>query len=907
LDQISLPDTEEAKTERQEQPGRVSAFFASETGLLCAFLMILALASTAYYLPWLDGQRSFYRSDITYYFQPLLQFIGESFRAGRLPLWNPYLYCGMSEVAIPSPGIFYLPDLLFAIENFNQALALYLILHGLVAAAGGYLLAVKCGLGRLAGLVLGLCAALNGYMLTMVSNFTLMAGAAWLPAVTLGMVSIRSGYSRGNVFWWAATSFFTAMLILSGRPEIFAPSMALLSCFIVVDGLAAIRWSMASGLKQIGWRLAAFVAGMLLAAPMLLPAIEWWQLSYRAQGLEPHTVFLWSANWFDVLSMFCMQPLGDVTSTLNPLAYLVTGRSSFIPYVPSAYLGPIAATLAFFGLCDFKCKSRFWLLAAAVSAGIIAAGKNTPLAPYLVAHFNIFSAFRYPVKLIVLPVFCLCILAAFGINAVWEKRLSRTAIGTAGAIWFAVWGIGLWMAGASQVLAPIAGIPVQVRPDEIVSETLLSLQQGLGLALLGASTIGLGAVVLSAIYHLGWLERRAFGALMILGLCFTLVVPPIIFPPGSSKGDYFLRSALLANFIRPGLFSHKNGACVQRYLCLAHEPFYPTSDSIHAPEEDAYPSFGRFMLYANTPSGFAIPSAGGYEGSETGRYKGVHDDVLPNATAYSAYGQGAHGSFHRDMIVARFCKIAAVAFVGTQNMSPDIKSIVIPPMDGKYFKTVARDERDNCVVYRVLDTNTRVYFAKAFKWGDRWTPYLDELFNFRNSEVSDQVYLRGGPGIKPPDVVPASNKQNNSIIFEKDDPDCVRLRVHAGDRLMLVLCDTHYPGWKATVDGASVYIYKANVFFRAVAVPAGDHVVEFRYQPDSLYCGLVLAALALVAGLIMWLRAPRIVSAESGEQGSRSPPGEQGSMSPPGEQGSMSPPGEQGPTALSGEQGSKSE
>ncbi len=54
---------------------------------------------------------------------------------------------------------------------------------------------------------------------------------------------------------------------------------------------------------------------------------------------------------------------------------------------------------------------------------------------------------------------------------------------------------------------------------------------------------------------------------------------------------------------------------------------------------------------------------------------------------------------------------------------------------------------------------------------------------------------------------------------------------------LLLLTDSNYPGWKATVDGRPAPVLKANYLFRGVMLAPGSHRVEFRYAPASYAAG----------------------------------------------------------------------
>jgi hypothetical protein len=68
---------------------------------------------------------------------------------------------------------------------------------------------------------------------------------------------------------------------------------------------------------------------------------------------------------------------------------------------------------------------------------------------------------------------------------------------------------------------------------------------------------------------------------------------------------------------------------------------------------------------------------------------------------------------------------------------------------------------------------------------------------------------------------------------------------------ILVLADSFYPGWRVYVDGKEAEILRANLFFRAVVLPAGEHIVEFRYEPRTFKIGLVISVTTLLC-LIFW-------------------------------------------------------
>jgi hypothetical protein len=95
--------------------------------------------------------------------------------------------------------------------------------------------------------------------------------------------------------------------------------------------------------------------------------------------------------------------------------------------------------------------------------------------------------------------------------------------------------------------------------------------------------------------------------------------------------------------------------------------------------------------------------------------------------------------------------------------------------------------------------------------------------------------------------------------------DRVVLEAELSEPGFVVLVDTFDPGWRAAVDGEPSPVLRANVAFRAVAAPAGRHVVSFEYRPWPVTAGLaVSAATALLLGAFLLVGGQRRAPAPAG-------------------------------------------
>ena len=99
-------------------------------------------------------------------------------------------------------------------------------------------------------------------------------------------------------------------------------------------------------------------------------------------------------------------------------------------------------------------------------------------------------------------------------------------------------------------------------------------------------------------------------------------------------------------------------------------------------------------------------------------------------------------------------------------------------------------------------------------------------------------------------VISATNKTNAKIVSSKFEGQRISVETEADQPSMLVVSQTHYPGWKAYIDGQPVMLWRANYSFQALEVPPGRHTVLLRYEDKKFYAGAIISLGALAACVV---------------------------------------------------------
>jgi hypothetical protein len=116
--------------------------------------------------------------------------------------------------------------------------------------------------------------------------------------------------------------------------------------------------------------------------------------------------------------------------------------------------------------------------------------------------------------------------------------------------------------------------------------------------------------------------------------------------------------------------------------------------------------------------------------------------------------------------------------------------------------------------------------------------------------ASGQVDFENSVILEGADFV-SCNEGRGSAAITAESANSLSVAVHADRAGWLVLADTWFPDWHATVNGRRALVYPAYGIFRAVSVEAGESAVEFSYRPASFSVGLAVSALAWPAFFIL--------------------------------------------------------
>ena len=212
-----------------------------------------------------------YRMDGLLTYLPRQIEVSRSFKSGRFPLWNPYIYGGIPFFADPQTRVLYPVSAPLAWMDPVYAVGLDVAIHFFIAMVGMYLFLQAIGTST-AGSILGAFAyGLSSFFYSRVGQPSFVAAASWIPFYFYAYERARCSERMGTLL----LIVFLALGYLAGFPQIFmlgVGGLIIYAIFLNLDRMVARRPT--DWLRSLRVFTVAGVCSMLLVSVQLVPFLE---------------------------------------------------------------------------------------------------------------------------------------------------------------------------------------------------------------------------------------------------------------------------------------------------------------------------------------------------------------------------------------------------------------------------------------------------------------------------------------------------------------------------------------------------------------------------------------------------------------------------------------------------------
>jgi hypothetical protein len=781
------------------------------TGLAAALFFGIALV---YFGPAFLPGRHIFGTDYLAGAYPFYQFISDRLSAGELPRWVPHVFGGLPLFANPG-STFYPVHLLFdLVLPVARAFPAVLWFQFGIAGLGMYLLARELGCRSWVALVGGLAFQFTG----IIASWVYAGHDGRIIVATLGPLFfffLHAGIRTLGLAWFAGAAGTLAFALLSFQIQ---------NAYYLL--VAAAIWSIFCLLRRpdrrpaligraVAMGLGAVAFGFLLTAVNFLPFLDYIGQSTRGQeggrGYEYAVSF--SMPPAELLSLAVPEHHG--ASVTDP-----RGEMLFPPYrganpfkLHTEYVGAFVIVLLAVGF-GLARRDPYWWFFVGLSAFFltIALGGHTPLYRLYYAVLPGTRLFRAPSLAFFIVAMSLVVLASLALERVAQMVTQprpgrRGAPGPAGELVRLPWIVGGVVGVALLGMLLTAGAPAGVPGAP-------SVAAGWGRFALFAGLIG-GALVL-------WARQRLATGAAIVALALL------------TTADLWTIS--------------------RRFFQTV-----PPPEEMLAPDDVV--SFlrrqpGPFRFWS-----FPLPSPWGGAGAYGGNYPmlhgleqvgGEHPNPLQPWVEYVGAGTQMYIEWQnliRDPRIVETAEGQAVAFDPIPGFLDAANIRYVVSMVPLAHPSLREVHRGSALVYENDDALPRAFLVPnvvrvpeggaltAMRAGD-WDPRVTAFL----SADEGLVLPRGGP-------------IDGEVRIVEHTPEEMLLRARTDRRALLVVAETHYPGWRAEVNGREVPVLRVNHAFRGVLLDAGDQEVRLTFRPRDLYLGFLIyaAGFALLAAYAVFL------------------------------------------------------
>ena len=148
--------------------------------------------------------------------------------------------------------------------------------------------------------------------------------------------------------------------------------------------------------------------------------------------------------------------------------------------------------------------------------------------------------------------------------------------------------------------------------------------------------------------------------------------------------------------------------------------------------------------------------------------------------------------------------------------------------------------------------NGNAWFVEKVKFvssADQEMKALDSLDTKREA-VFNQIEIMKYSSNVP--IYPKKTDSISAVNLELYKPNYLKYISNSSDGGLAIFSENYYEnGWKAYIDGNETRIFRANYVLRAIQLPAGKHTIEFKFEPQVVKTGSIIALISSIGMLLL--------------------------------------------------------
>ncbi|MBU0777349.1 YfhO family protein [Patescibacteria group bacterium] len=748
------------------------------------------------YYPWLDLNLTSFPagvpvknpifSDIVSIIYPWRELAVNLMKSGEWPLWNPYILSGTSLLAnFQSAALYPLNIIYWLVNDFYIGWSLQVIAQPLLAAIFMFLFLREHKLSRQASMYGSLVWGFSGFMMTWVEYNTLIHSALYFPLMLFALKKASK-----NRIYYLLYSLCLALSFYAGYPQI--------TTYILGFSLIYVWITRILKTSDFKYMVGSIILGVTLASPLLLPGAEASRLSIR------------QVDQVAAAANVKYIPLQNLITFIAPDYFGNPSTRNYWPTVGSYdnFVIFVGATSLFLFLISFwlkgKKKDKLLIFSwVGFFISLLLSFKN-PIAKFIGDSNIVLISSSVMGRLALITTFSIAVGASISLERIIKGRVQKKSLKYPVIIL-----IGL-------IIVPILISSLFLTPlKDFLSKLTLFNEDSL-------------YAFQTAIGYQVSLRNLVLPAFMVIASIVGVVVLVTVFKKHKEMKTLILIGIFSLTLFDLYRFSSKYNSFSSPELLY---PDTPLTEYLQKQDSVKFDRERGPILPPNMWMPYQVYSATGQDAIHPIRYNKFMSLLNGRGLVpFSRYVEIENISSS----LYDFLGIENIVVIKWKNASPEYDGDLSWRFEESNLEKLFEFERT--MVLKNPEAFPRMYPVENFVLAK-----TDEEFEnlLLSTDLSKTVILE-----TVPDIVPLTTEVDiNSISFS---PLITKADVVSEENSLLVISQTHFPGWKAYVDGKKVTLYRANYAFMAVPIGAGEHHLEIRYEPNSFKYGLIIGATSFI-------------------------------------------------------------